>query len=380
MKHLKVLHIVNWYPTEENRNQAIWIKRQVEAIAPYTEINEVLHIQVIPGSKFKFNIIKDNNLKHIIWKVPFKSWFIIEILSFFLLVKELFKRKVNNNYSVINFHIAYPLLTYFHLFKKFVKIPVVISEHWSAYHFNFGVKKKLKRVQKIFNQGIPVLAVSKSLIGDIKSFSGNKEFKNYVVPNIVDTDVFKLTIKNNLKNPTFFMLSQWKWPKNPIIILEAFAVFLLEFKTAKLRVGGFGNLYPYMKKKVKELNIDKHVVFLDSLNSTEIAEEMNKATAFLHCSDYETFSVVCAEALCCGCPVIASNVGGLKEFIQNNNGLLVSENSKERWVEALFSFQNFNFLPTDISTEAKGKFSKEIIAIKYYSYLKLISHNKTNGS
>jgi len=93
--------------------------------------------------------------------------------------------------------------------------------------------------------------------------------------------------------------------------------------------------------------------------------------AFIHCSQYETFSVVCAEALCCGTPVIASDVGGIKEYIHNRNGILVKENNCETYYFAINQFmQNHDFYDRkSISNEAVGRFSEDIVGNLYFQTL-----------
>ena len=71
------------------------------------------------------------------------------------------------------------------------------------------------------------------------------------------------------------------------------------------------------------------------MDSEQIALEMNRASAYLHCSGYETFSVVCAEALACGCYLIASDVGGIPELVAPGTGQLVKEPKVETWAKAM---------------------------------------------
>lgn len=163
---MNILHITNWYPNKKNEKEGIWIKNHIASLDPYAD-QHIIHLHV---------------------KYP-KQWFLKKFLLYFFLSYHLFKNKVNTQYSLINFHIAYPNLTYWHLLKPFIKIPIVITEHWSAYHYNFGVKKSLPRIQKVFQQNIPVITVSKVLTNDIIRFS-KSSFLNIVIPNIVDTNVF----------------------------------------------------------------------------------------------------------------------------------------------------------------------------------------------
>lgn len=70
--------------------------------------------------------------------------------------------------------------------------------------------------------------------------------------------------------------------------------------------------------------IEEHVDFLGPKSQEELALLFNSATATIVPSFYESFGMVAAEAQACGSPVIASNVGGLKNVVQDGvTGLLV---------------------------------------------------------
>lgn len=70
--------------------------------------------------------------------------------------------------------------------------------------------------------------------------------------------------------------------------------------------------------------IEEHVEFLGPKSQEELALLFNSATATIVPSFYESFGMVAAEAQACGSPVIASNVGGLKNVVQDGvTGLLV---------------------------------------------------------
>lgn len=164
------------------------------------------------------------------------------------------------------------------------------------------------------------------------------------------------------------MVSQWKVPKKPFILIETFAEFCKD-KDVQLEIGGYGEQFNEMKELVNNLKILDKVRFLGKLDSFQIAEKMNKAIAFLHASDYETFSVVCAEALCSGCPVIASNVGGIREFVDEKKGILINENSNEEWLKALKIFNQAAFDRFAIAEEALVKFSSSEVGKKYFKVL-----------
>lgn len=366
---MKVLHITYWYPSKKNVHEAIWIKRHIEALSPLVEEFLVLHLQVIPGRKFSIYRESEERLQQVMLELPLKSWLLTEFLSALLLGYFLLRLKVKQRFDLINFHIAYPNLTFWHYIKSFFRIPVVITEHWSAYHFNFGLpkEKKLKRIQRIFRHQIPVITVSKALAQDIKQFSGF-EFPNYIVPNVVDQKVFHKGSDSEGEN-FYLMVSQWKWPKRPLIVMEAFRKMLNDYPNLHLRIVGEGPEFPRMKEWVREQNLEGHIELLGKKSGEEIAMLMQRCKVFLHCSDYETFSVVCAEAVSSGAPVVASRVGGISEVV-GENGILVENNTEYEWEVALRASLSFDFEKGNVQ-----KFNQKLVGETYYQVLQQVLTN-----
>ncbi|MEQ8473927.1 MAG: glycosyltransferase [Marinoscillum sp.] len=335
----RVLHIANWYPSFGEPKRALWIKDQIELLSGMVDY-DVWHVEVIKGRFRLSSYPVSESENRLILSFPTKRWFLIEVLSGVLLVYLfLFKVKLKD-YSLIHFHIAYPLLTYWHILRKMVNKPVVLSEHWSAYHYDFNItdKRKLKPIQKIFFNPLHLITVSGALAKDIVRFSGNPNLIYTVVHNVVDCTIFNFQ-NLDISPDTFFMVSQWKDPKDPFTVLKV----LTTLPDYKLRIGGYGEQLKDIEALISELGLSDRVTLLGSLNKHEIAAEMNRATGFIHSSRYETFSVVCAEAISCGCPVIASRVGGIPEFVNESNGILVEGQSFDQWASSLIKFAGIKF-------------------------------------
>lgn len=273
---------------------------------------------------------------------------------------------MKNNFDVVNFHIAYPICTYLHRLKFFLPEKILITEHWSYYHFHFHSNKKLTRIKNIFSHNHPVLCVSEALARDIKTFSG-KTFPVHIVSNVVETDAYHFndTTKPGLH---FFMAARWKSPKSPIEILKA----LVELKKRNihitLRIAGFGDLVPEIENSISQLGLSDSAKFVGVLNSEQLATEYRAATAFILPTGYETFSVVCAEALCCGCPVLSEPNGAIPELVNETNGLL--RNKNEAWEDVIERFlSNNNFDRRKISEAATSHYNMLKIGKQYASII-----------
>jgi len=88
-------------------------------------------------------------------------------------------------------------------------------------------------------------------------------------------------------------------------------------------IAGDGELATALKKQAADGNL-KDLHFLGHLDSTQLRELYSTADVSLVPSRREPFGLVAIEALACGCPVIATNQGGLTDIINNDVGSLVN--------------------------------------------------------
>ncbi|GAA4847786.1 glycosyltransferase family 4 protein [Algivirga pacifica] len=371
-KQIKAIHIVNWFPNIDNPFETLFVREHVQSLAPYVAKNEVLHLEVVESEK-DFVRLKHYPLEgvegfayrlYLTKKLARPA--IKEFLTLLLLLWALRKYKVNKLFDILVFHVAYPLGTYTSLIKKVIKVPFVFLEHWTAYHFNFNMPKdtkKLDRIKRIFHHKVPLLTVSKALGEDIKSFSGAVDFPHYVLPNVVDANVFTCHAEHKENMPQYFMVNFWRTIKSPFPAFEGFRKLLKEYPNAVLRVGGYGPLWKEMEQYVQKYSLEHNIILLGKLQKSQIAKEMQGITAFVHSTSYETFSVVTAEALLCGTPVVVSKIPAVAEFVHQDNGLLIEGSTTEDWYLGLKNLfvNRHKYDRVRISQEVTEKFSKEAV-------------------
>jgi glycosyltransferase involved in cell wall biosynthesis len=202
---------------------------------------------------------------------------------------------------------------------------------------------------------------------DIVRFAGIDSFPQYIVPNVVDPVLFHYVKKGRRPSaPVFLMVGAWAPIKRPLLVMEAFVSVLERFPEAKLRIVGYGQQWDKMMMFVQDQGLEDNILLLGSMTKSMIAREMRGSDCLVHASQYETFSVVCAEALCSGLPVIASRVGGIPEFVCSSNGILV-ENSLDAWRDAfcIFIGKEYSWNYAQISREAVDRFSLKMVGAKF---------------
>jgi glycosyltransferase involved in cell wall biosynthesis len=125
--------------------------------------------------------------------------------------------------------------------------------------------------------------------------------------------------------------------KNPLLLVEAIAE--LERRrpgTFRLRWAGLGPLEDDVRARAAELGLDDRIELLGYLPFPELLPHYRSAHAFVHVSLTEGVPQVLNEALACGLPVVATDVGGVGEALDGGRaGLLVPPADRDALVNAL---------------------------------------------
>lgn len=330
----EVLHITAWYPNPFVPHEAPFIQRHVRALDPHVH-STVWHIDVRQSKGWRLLQRGPSADRTLVLFAPLRRWRIIEWTATILILWNWFTRDRSRPVDLVNFHIAYPNCTHIRLLRRVMRRPLVITEHYSAYRIGFNTTTKgADRIRRIFHAEVPVIVVSRSLQGDIERFAGAPHPQFHVVDNAVDTTVFRPRQDQAPQAGRFFAIAGWRSPKRPDLLLDALAALRAQGHDVRLRMAGDGPNLPAIREQITALGLGPHVELLGQLDDKSVAEEMRLAHALVHASDHETYSAVCAEALCCGTPVIASRVGGIPEFVNEGMGVLVSLNTAEAWSAA----------------------------------------------
>lgn len=339
---MKVLHLAGWYPSPGSPLNGIFIKDYIDNLQGRI-FQKVVHIHAEQGdgmAQIERHAISDTESSFLL-RSRFCHGRLEEWLTVLLLV--LTRLSLGRKWwDIVNVHIAIPLACHPRLLRALFGHRIIITEHWSAYHYNFYLPEHSNarhRLQRVFHHGIPVITVSSALADDIRRFSGSNAFPSFVVPNIIQPNVFRYRSRPAERDRpvTFLMAASWSQIKQPFLVLEAFLRLHGIRKDLALRIVGEGQQWNSMKDFVKDRGLEGSVTFLGRLNKNEMAREMQNADCFLHASKYETFSIVCVESLFCGTPVIASSIAAIRDYLDAENGLF-SENTVDDWYETLTSF------------------------------------------
>jgi glycosyltransferase involved in cell wall biosynthesis len=248
--------------------------------------------------------------------------------------------------------------------KKKYNIPFVVTEHATTYfkhsHDNYFERGFPFRyvTGRTFSDADAVASVSCCLMNILDELFVIK--RKYLIRNSVNTSLFfPVEIFNSVKR--FVHVSMMVPFKNIEGILRGLAHLNMINRNWQMNFIGPAAIDHF--KLAVELGLEKQITWKGTLAYHEVAKEMQQADALVHFSKYENLPCVVSEALCCGLPVISSNVGGIAELVNDSNGILVGNENIDQLADAMATFlQNPDrFNKQQISTVASAQFNYETI-------------------
>lgn len=106
-------------------------------------------------------------------------------------------------------------------------------------------------------------------------------------------------------------------PKGYDLLLDAVHRLVSEGVSVKLIIVGEGSDQPRLSKKAQDLGLGNRVEFTGYMNRDQLAKTMRKSDLYVSGSEQEGFSLALLEALASGLPVVATDVGGVAEVVED---------------------------------------------------------------
>jgi len=163
-----------------------------------------------------------------------------------------------------------------------------------------------------------VVAVSKSVAGDLASISGVSRKKISVIYNPAARGVdFELTAEkeSGLNQVTILTVGSLKPSKNHHLLVRAFSL-VSKSLDSKLVILGEGGMRESIQQLVSELGLNSKVYMPGYVEDPY--EYYRKADLFVLSANYEGFGNVLVEALECGLPIVSTDCpGGPREILDD---------------------------------------------------------------
>ena len=281
-----------------------------------------------------------------------------------------FNKKIINEFKpdIIHSHVSFPALIIGDFIAKKNNIPQVLSEHWS------GLENHLKKnifsyiTKNAYTRVSSIIVVSEFLKNNIEKLIPNKNIQ--IIPNVVSED-FCFTRHGTDDNAyRFTCIANWQAPKRLDLIIESLNKFSEDNKTnIILNVIGIGSQQEFYESKI--FNPLIKIKYQGRKTKKEIQDIFQQTDFFIHASDYETFSIVIAEALQNGIPILASNKAAIPELINSNSGIL-ADNTIEDFIKKTGYLLQQKWNREEIASFYKQKFKSSEIGLQHYKIYKMI--------
>jgi glycosyltransferase involved in cell wall biosynthesis len=175
-----------------------------------------------------------------------------------------------------------------------------------------------------------------------------------IIPNGINTQIFDRVEGQGGEDLLF--VGQLETFKGLHYLLEALPAVRNNFPQIKLRVvyQTATELNTY-RQQAEWLGLDGCVEFAGSKTARELAEIYSAAAIVVSPSLGEALSTVVLEAMCCGAAVIATNVGGIREQLDETTGIIVPPRDSATLANAICRLLSDAPLRRDLGTAARRK-------------------------
>ncbi len=363
-----VLALPSWYPSKVAPFNGDFVQRHVQAIAPYHQqhVLFVVKQEERNTSLFQPSVLQQENLieKIIYYRVGFKSIKPLHRLVSHFTYLRTYKKALEAHFAsyglpqLVHVHVCFKAGYLALWLKKKYKLKIVFTEHYSGFTNKLVERQPLHftLAKKVFTNANFHMAITQNLANIVHRLNGADTLLTAIVPNAVNTLLFSYKEKPNSLF-TFCHVSNLSPQKNIDGIIEACC--LLQKKGIAFQCHFIGAEDALYTKKASSLGLlNKQVFFTGAIAYEQVALALQQHHALVMLSLHENLPCTILEALCCGTPVISSNVGGIAEVIEPNNGVLVAANAAAlatAMEEMIENYQQYN-LP-QIAIQAAAKFS-----------------------
>ena len=235
--------------------------------------------------------------------------------------------------------------------------PFVVTENSSEWARGTITPGALRRARFAFPRAALVCPVNERLRQAIEGYGVRARFR--VVPNTVDTTVFHPAVGQSGPPERLVNVALHVEVKALDVLLRAFARVEGDLR---LDLVGDGPLTPDLKALAREFGLEERVEFAGRKTPSEIAETLRASHVFVLSSLSENMPLAVLEALCCGLPVAATDVGGVPEAV-GDDGSLAPAGSPEALATAIADvldrYERFD--RQDIARRAAARWSFEAV-------------------
>lgn len=338
---MRILALTNLYPNPYQPNRAPWNRHQLGAVAQEHDVRVIAPIawtdewearrkqgRILPHSrKVVLDGIEVEHPRYLFPPKIFREWYgrcFLESVRgpYQLAVKEFRPDLLLASWAYPDGWVAA------HLAAR-DKLPLVIKVHGSDILTLKQYPARRAGTVAALRQADAVIAVSKHLAGELETL-GVDPSRVHVVYNGIDTQRFVPRDKADAKRelgwdatPTILFVGNLAPVKQVDVLLAACKQLVDSGVSFRCRIVGDGPLRTSLEATAKRDALTNHVAFHGVVDHAELPAWFQAANVVCLPSRSEGVPNVLLEAMACGTPFVASNVGGIPEIASDTIDHLV---------------------------------------------------------
>ncbi len=358
-RHPRVLSLCCLYPNPVERGQGIFVQRRLQSLAEFAEVMVIAPVAVVqygnPKGK-RFHLGKraftarrqDGRISvlHPRWFYPPSSGILIPFWLFLQLLWPILRLRKEFSFEVIDTHFGFPEGIAGLFLSIATGVPFTMTlrgnepKHSRGRLTRFWMACALRRASRVFT-------VSERL----REFAiglGAEPGRVKTTPNGIEKEIFRprdraaCRLKHGLAGdrPVILSAGALVERKGHHRVIEALKAILDSGLCAELVVAGGpgpeGAYEMHLRRLVSALGLERSVRFAGAVPPQTMAELMTAADVLCLASTNEGWPNVVHEALACGTPVVATDVGAVPEMLDGGRyGIIVPPGEQLLLKEAL---------------------------------------------
>jgi glycosyltransferase involved in cell wall biosynthesis len=240
--------------------------------------------------------------------------------------------------------------------------PYSLAEKVQSMYFSPNVESKLLKISN------KVTVVTPTVAGELREYGVNPD-EATVVWNGVDEKRF-YPVHDQVSTEKYVLYTGiLRARKGLFDLLDCAEQVCSVDPTIKFVIAGTGPFLGKVETAIQRKRLHGKVILLGRVSSAKLIELYQNATIHVIPSHYEGLPTVLLEAMACGLPVVATDIGGNREVISNGvNGFLVPPKTPKVMAETILKL-----LGDDGLRKRTGKAARETIE-KQYTWDKIADH------
>lgn len=251
-----------------------------------------------------------------------------------------------------------------------VRVPWVHTEHWSGLlapqTVPLFMRATLPLTSRLLAKPDVVVAVSNMLRQRITEV---RPGRIEVIPNHVEHAEPASPERDLSDGAQLVSIGSAIPRKGPVLAVQTVAELRARGIAVRLTWLGNGPQLPEAIAEAEQLGLSDATDFPGNVTRDEVLRHLGRAHAFVLPTESETFGVAIAESLASGVPVVVGGEGAHREFVDEPDGILVSDRTPQAFADAIERVLQLNLDRdrTQIGSAARRLFSDDTRRDRYQS-------------